>query len=111
MKKAINNFFIGYLFDGYKVKPLHVILPKTNAYVKGYDGQTRWMGFLIEVDDILEKHNSVWNKASADINKQIWWRACLQLKIFENQIKSNGDKAIDFYDKKKFLRWTLSTLL
>ena len=53
MEKTINNFFIDYLFDEYKVKPLDVVLSKTNAYVKGYDGQTKWMGFLIEDDDIL----------------------------------------------------------
>ena len=53
MEKTVNNFFIDYLFDEYKVKPLDVVLSKTNAYVKGYDGQTKRMGFLIEDDDIL----------------------------------------------------------
>ena len=28
------------------------MLPKTSAYVKGYDGQTKWMYFLIEDDDL-----------------------------------------------------------
>ena len=41
------KYFIGYLYIGSKTKPLHVMLPKTNAYVKGYDGQTKWMYFLI----------------------------------------------------------------
>ena len=31
------------------------MLPKTSAYVKSYDGQTKWMYFLIEHDDLLEK--------------------------------------------------------
>ena len=31
------------------------MLPKTSAYVKSYDGQTKWMQFLIEDDDLLEK--------------------------------------------------------
>ena len=30
------------------------MLPETSAYVKRYDGQTRWMYFLIEDDDLLE---------------------------------------------------------
>ena len=46
--------FIGYLHNDYKVKPLHIMLPKTSAYVKGYDEQTKWMYFLIEEDDLLE---------------------------------------------------------
>ena len=29
--------FIGYLYNDYKVKPLHIMLPKISAYVKSYD--------------------------------------------------------------------------
>ena len=41
------------------------MLPKTSAYVKSYDGQTKWMlktkwmYFLIAVDDLLEKYNTI----------------------------------------------------
>ena len=60
------TYFIGYLNNDNKVKPLHKKLPKTNAYVKSYDGQTKWMHFLIEDDD-LEKYNTIFgNKVSAD---------------------------------------------
>ena len=30
------------------------MLPKASAYVKSYDGQTKWMSFLIEVDELLK---------------------------------------------------------
>ena len=33
--------FIGYLYNGHKIKPLHIMLPKTSAYVKNYDEQTK----------------------------------------------------------------------
>ena len=46
--------FIGYLHNDYKIKPLHIMLLKTSACVKGYDEQTKWMYFLIEEDDLLE---------------------------------------------------------
>ena len=46
------------------------MLPKTSAHVKSYDGQTKWMYFLIEDDDLLEKYNTIWDKASADIKKE-----------------------------------------
>ena len=36
------KFFIGYLHDDDKVKSLHIMLPKTSAYLKSYDGQTKW---------------------------------------------------------------------
>ena len=32
------------------------MLPKTSAYIRSYDGQTKWMYFLIENDDLLKKH-------------------------------------------------------
>ena len=31
------KYFIGYLYNDYKVKPLHKMLPKISAYVKSYD--------------------------------------------------------------------------
>ena len=37
------NYFIGYLYNGSKVKPLNIMLPKTSADVKSYNGQTKWM--------------------------------------------------------------------
>ena len=45
------------------------MLPKTMEYVKSYDGQTKWMYFLIEDNDLLEKYNATWDKASAGIEK------------------------------------------
>ena len=47
----------------YKVKPLHIMLPKTSAYVKNYDEQTN-VFFLIE-DDALEKNNTIWDSGPA----------------------------------------------
>ena len=35
------KYFIGYLYNNHKVKPLHIMLLKTSAYVKSYDGQTK----------------------------------------------------------------------
>ena len=47
------------------------MLPKRSAYVKSYDGQTKWMYFLIEDNDVLEKHNIFWNKDNAHIKKNL----------------------------------------
>ena len=49
------KYFIGYLYNNNKVKLLHLMLAKTSAYVKSYDGQTEWLYFLIEDDDLLEE--------------------------------------------------------
>ena len=42
------KYFIGYFYYNDKVKLLHIMLSKTSAYVKSYDGRTTWMYFLIE---------------------------------------------------------------
>ena len=49
------KYLIGYLYNDSKVKPLHIMLPKTSAYVKSYDGQIKDLYFLIEGDILLEK--------------------------------------------------------
>ena len=47
------------------------MLPKTSTFVKSYNGQTKWMCFLIEDDDLLEKYNTTWDKVSADIKTNL----------------------------------------
>ena len=60
------------------------MLPKTSAYVS-YDGQAKWMYFLIEEDNLLEKYNTIWDKVSADKKKKKWHEPvsnkCLKTKI------------------------------
>ena len=65
------KYFIGYWYNDYKINPLHIMLPKTSAYVKGYDRQTIWMYFSIKDDDLLEKYNTIWDKISVDIKEII----------------------------------------
>ena len=65
------KYFIGYLYNDNKVKPLHIMPPKTSAYVKSDDGKMKWMYFLIEYDDLLERYNTIWDKVNADIKKII----------------------------------------
>ena len=61
------KYFIGYLHNGNKVKLLNIMLLKTSAYVKSYDRQTKWMHFFT---DLLQKYDTIWNKFSADIEKE-----------------------------------------
>ena len=64
------KYYFGYLYSDYKVKPLTVMLPKASANIIRYGGQTKWMYFLIEDDDLSEKYNTIWDKVSADIKKK-----------------------------------------
>ena len=51
------KYLVGYLYNDHKVDRLHIMLPKMSAYMKGYDGQTKWMYFLLE-DDIKKEFDS-----------------------------------------------------
>ena len=65
------------MYNDKKVNPLQIMVPKWIAFVKDYDGQTKWMYFLIQDDELLEKYNTILDKVSADIKN----------RIFENQNK------------------------
>ena len=71
------KYFIGCLHIDHKAKPLHIMLPRTSAYVKSYDWQTKWMYFLIKDDDLVENYNTIRDKVSADIRKRIRSQAYL----------------------------------
>ena len=45
------------------------MLPKKSACVKSYDGQTKWVYFLTENDDLLEKY-TIWDEIRAYIKKE-----------------------------------------
>ena len=87
------------MYNDHKVKPLHIMLPKTNAYVIRYDGQTKWMYLLIEDDDLLEKFNTIWDKVSADIEKEHNSEPVYNKEFLKTKIKSHWEKDTDFHDK------------
>ena len=63
------EYFIDYLHDDFKFKPLYIMLPETSSYVKSYHGQTKLMYFLVEDDDLLEKHNIIGIKSVLVLKK------------------------------------------
>ena len=75
------------------------MLLETSAYVKGDDGQTKQMYFLIEDDDLSEKYNKFWGKVSPDIRKEFDSDTVYNKNYLKAKIKSHGDEVTDFYDK------------
>ena len=88
------------MYNDNKIEPLHIILPKRIAYVKSYDGQTKWMYFLIKDDDLLKKYNYILNKVSADIKKEFDSRPVYNKKLLKTKIKFHDDKVTGFHDEK-----------
>ena len=83
------------MYNNPKLKRLHIMLPKTNAYVKSYDRQTKWMYFFIEDGDLLQKYNTIWDKVSADIKKEFDSEPVYSKKYLKIKKKSYGDEDTD----------------
>ena len=76
------------------------MLPKTSAYIKSYDGQTKWVYFLMKNDDLLEKYNIIWCQVSAGINKVFDSKPVYNKTFLKTKIKYHGDEVTDFCEKK-----------
>ena len=83
--------------------------PKTSTYVERYDGRPKEMYLLIGDDDLLEKYNTTWVKAIADIKKEFECKSVYDEKFLETKAKFNRDGITNFCDKKS-LRWILIIL-
>ena len=77
------------MYNDHKIKPLHIMLPKTRAYVKSYDGQTKRMYFLTEGNEFLEKYSTIWDKVSADIKKEFDSEPVYNKFFLKNQNKTS----------------------
>ena len=75
-----------YLHDHYKIKTLHIMLPKARAYSNSYVGQTKCMYFWIKDKNLLKKYNALCNEVSIDIKPDLIVNLST-VKIFENQNK------------------------
>ena len=68
--EKIYKCFIVYLNDDLKISPLHIIYLIKSAYIKSYDGETKWMYFLIEDGELLKTYNNIWNEVGNRIRKE-----------------------------------------
>ena len=59
------------MYNDHKVKPIRIMFPKTTTFAINYDGQTKWIDYLIEDNNLLEKYNTIWDKVTVDIKKRI----------------------------------------
>ena len=105
-----HKYFIGCLCDDYKIKSLHIMLPKTSVCGKSYDCQTKLIYFPNDDDNLWEKFNIIWEKVIADIKKEFDIELVYNEKILKTKIKSYSAEATDFSDKET-LRWTLIILV
>ena len=76
------------------------MLPKTSAYVKRYDGQAKWMYFLIGDDYLLNKYNTIQDKVLPDIKKEFGGEPIYDKEFLKSKVKSHANEITDFHNKK-----------
>ena len=54
------KYFIGYQ-EGGIAKPLCIILPQMNGYIKYFENGGKNMSFLIKDDEVWEKYDKIWD--------------------------------------------------
>ena len=52
--------FIGYL-EGEIIKPLCIILPQMNGYIKYFENGSKNMSFFIKNDEVWDKYCKIWD--------------------------------------------------
>ena len=90
-----SKYFIGYQEDEI-VKPLCIILPQMNGYIKYFDNGGKNMSFLIKNSEVWEKYEDIWdvikNKLNIKFHSQpIYENKYLKVKVreFNGNIKKN----------------------
>ena len=90
MKKVINTLLVTCKLSHYK----------NESYIKSYDGQTRWIYFLIEDDNLLKKIILFGIKSVLILKKEFHSKPVYNEKILKTKIRSYGDEVTDFYNKE-----------
>ena len=87
------KYFIGYQEDEI-VKPLCIILPQMNGYIKYFENGGKNMSFLIKNSEVWEKYEEVWNVIKNKLNikfhsQPIYENKYLKAKVreFDGNIK------------------------
>ena len=89
------KYFIGYKKDEI-IKPLCIILPQMNGYIKYFENGSKNMSFFIKDDDVLYKYNEIWDKIKEKLNikfhsEPIYDKKYIKSKVreFDGVIKTN----------------------
>ena len=92
-----SKYFIGYQEDEI-VKPLCIILPQMNGYIKYFENGEKKMLFLIKNSEVWEKYEDIWDVIKNKLNIKFHSQPIYENKYLKAKVREcNGNI------KKKFL--------
>ena len=90
------KYFIGYQENEIVCKPLCIILPQMNGYIKYFGNGRKNMSLLIKNSEVWEKYEDIWNVIKNKLNikfhsQPIYENKYLKVKVrkFDGSIKKN----------------------
>ena len=79
------KYFIDYQEDEI-VKPLCIILPEMNGYIKYFENFGKNMSFMLKDGNVLDKYNKIWDKIQNKLNIKFHSKPVYE-KIYKNHSK------------------------
>ena len=92
------KYFIGYQ-EGKIVKPLCIILPQMNGYIKYFENGSKIMSLLIKDDEVQEKYKQIW-----DVIKDKPVIKCHSLPVYDMKYLKTKVREYDDMIKNKLFR-------
>ena len=77
------KYFIGYKEDEI-VKPLCIILPQMNGYIKYFENGGKNMSFLIKNDEVWEKYEDIWDLIKNKLSIKFHSEPIMKKKILKS---------------------------
>ena len=91
-----SKYFIGYQEDEI-VKPLCIILPQMNGYIKYFDNDGKNMSFLIKNSEVWEKYEDIWDVIKNKLNIKFHSQPIYETKYLKAKIReSDGNIKTNF---------------
>ena len=92
------KYFIDYQ-EGKIVKPLCIILPQMNGYIKYFENGSKSMSLLIKDDEVQEKYKQIW-----DVIKDKPVIKCHSLPVYDMKYLKTKVREFDDMIKNKLFR-------
>ena len=83
--------FIGYL-EGEIVKPLCIILPQTDGYIKCFENGNKNMSFLIKDDEVWDKYDKIWDVIENKLNIKFHSEPVYEYKYLKTKVREFNDE-------------------
>ena len=82
------KYFIGYLHDDDVIRPLCIILPQINVYIKYFVNGGKNMSFKIEDESMYLKYTEIWNEFKKSLNARFHSQPIYDEKYIKTKVKA-----------------------